>query len=108
MAKTLTGIVSSDRPDKSIVVVVSTRKTHPIYKKQYTISKKVMAHDEANEAKTGDKVIIAETKPMSARKRFMLHQVIERAVIRHEEPDEVAAERPKSRKKKTETEEETK
>jgi small subunit ribosomal protein S17 len=95
MARTLTGVVSSDRSDKTIVVTVATRKTHPIYKKQYTFSKKFMAHDEQNDAKTGDKVIIAETKPLSRRKRFTLVKVIERAPIRHVEPEtavEAAAE----------------
>jgi small subunit ribosomal protein S17 len=86
MAKTLTGVVSSDRGDKTIVVTVTTRKTHPLYKKQYTSSKKFMAHDEKNEAHIGDKVIIEETRPLSARKRYILKQVVERAAIRHEEP----------------------
>lgn len=83
MAKTLTGVVSSDKGDKTIVVTVATRKTHPLYKKQYTYSKKFMAHDEANEAREGDKVVIAETKPLSARKRFALVKVVEKAPIRH-------------------------
>ncbi len=100
MAKTLTGVVSSDRTDKTIVVTVRTRKTHPIYKKQYTVSKKFMAHDEQNEAKVGDRVVISETRPISARKRFMLERVVVRAVIRHEEP--VETEKPKSTKKKVE------
>ncbi len=87
MAKTLTGIVTSDKVDKTIVVKISSRLTHPIYKKQYSVSKKVMAHDESNEAKMGDRVIIAETKPLSARKRFTLHKVAERAAIQHQEPE---------------------
>jgi small subunit ribosomal protein S17 len=90
MAKTLTGVVASNKGNKTIVVVVATRKTHPIYKKQYTFSKKFMAHDEANEAGVGDKVIIAETRPLSARKRFVLQQVVEKAAIRHEEAEGVA------------------
>jgi small subunit ribosomal protein S17 len=87
MAKTFTGIVSSDKGDKTIVVTVATSKTHPIYKKQYIASKKFMAHDEKNEAHEGDKVIIVETKPLSARKRFALVKVLERAQIRHIEPE---------------------
>ncbi len=87
MSKTFTGVVSSDKSDKTIVVTVQTRKTHPIYKKQYTVSKKFMAHDEANEAKPGDSVTIMETKPLSKRKRFMLVKVNERAAIRHTEPE---------------------
>ena len=92
MTKTLTGVVASDKGDKTIVVTVATRKTHPLYKKQYTFSKKFMAHDEANEAHVGDKVVIAETRPLSARKRFRLEKVLERAQIRHNEPEAVAAE----------------
>ncbi len=85
MAKSLVGIVSSNKGDKTIVVTVATRKTHPIYKKQYTFSKKFMAHDEANQAEVGDKVTITETRPLSARKRHVLDKIIERAAIRHEE-----------------------
>lgn len=85
MAKTMTGVVASNKGDKTIVVSVTTRKTHPLYKKQYTYSTKFMAHDEKNEAQIGDKVVISETRPLSARKRFMLDKVIEKAAIRHEE-----------------------
>lgn len=85
MAKTLQGVVSSDKGDKTIVVLVSTRKTHPIYKKQYTSSKKFIAHDEKNEANSGDTVVIAETRPLSARKRHTLVKVVERAGVEHKE-----------------------
>lgn len=85
MAKTVTGVVSSDKGNKTIVVTVTTHKTHPIYKKKYISSKKLMAHDEKNEAKLGDTVVIAETRPLSARKRFILQSVTERAAIRHTE-----------------------
>lgn len=85
MAKTIIGTVSSAKADKTIVVTVQTRKTHPLYRKQYTVSTKFMAHDEKNEAKEGDKVAISETRPLSARKRFTLDHVIETAAIRHEE-----------------------
>lgn len=88
MARTITGVVSSDRSDKTIVVTVATRKTHPIYKKQYTSSRKFMAHDEANDANIGDKVVITETRPLSRNKRFTLVKVLERAAIRHtDEPE---------------------
>lgn len=102
MSKTLSGIVSSDRGDKTIVVTVRTRKTHPIYKKQYTISKKFMAHDQDNEAKMGDQVIISESRPLSARKRFVLEKIVERAAIRHEEPEEIV--KPPVANKKVEEE----
>lgn len=85
MAKTLIGRVSSDKADKTITVTVSTRKTHPIYKKQYSVSTKFMAHDENNEARLGDKVSIVETRPISARKRYTLEKVIERPVIVEQE-----------------------
>lgn len=71
MAKT--GVVSSDKGDKTIIVTVATRKAHPIYKKQYTSSKRFMAHDEKNSS-FGDTVVIAETRPLSARKRFVLEK----------------------------------
>lgn len=81
MARKLVGTVSSDKADKTIVVTVRTRKTHPIYRKQYTVTKKFIAHDEANEARVGDHVSIVETRPISARKRHSLERVIERAGV---------------------------
>jgi small subunit ribosomal protein S17 len=82
MAKTLTGIVSSNKSDKTIIVTVRNRKTHPIYKKQYSVSARFMAHDENNEAQVGDKVSIVETRPISARKRFTLEKIIEKPILR--------------------------
>jgi small subunit ribosomal protein S17 len=84
-AKTIVGTVSSDKADKTITVTVVTRKTHPLYKKQYSVGKKFMAHDEKNEAKIGDKVSIAETRPLSARKRYVLKKILERPAIRESE-----------------------
>ncbi len=94
MAKSFVGTVSSAAADKTIVVTVNTSKTHPLYRKQYTVSKKFMAHDEKNEAALGDKVSIVETKPLSKRKRFMLTKIVEKAPVQHVEaevPAEVAA-----------------
>ena len=103
MARTLTGVVTSDKADKTIVISVHTRKTHPIYKKQYSVSTKFIAHDEKNEAKQGDKVVIVETRPISRRKRFTLQEVVETAKIRHIEiektdskTDSKAADKPAS------------
>lgn len=79
MAKTLTGIVTSDASDKTISVTVTSRETHPIYRKQYTVSRKYAAHDENNEAKKGDKVVITETRPVSKRKAFKLDRVLEKS-----------------------------
>jgi small subunit ribosomal protein S17 len=85
MARTITGTVKSDKVDKTIVVLVQSHKTHPVYKKQYVTSRTFMAHDEKNEAKVGDKVVIIETRPISRQKRFALQEIVEKAVIRHVE-----------------------
>lgn len=85
MPKTIIGTVSSDKTDKTIVVTVQTRKTHPLYRKQYTVSTKFMAHDENNEAHIGDKVAIVETRPLSARKRFKLDRIIEKPALRQDQ-----------------------
>jgi small subunit ribosomal protein S17 len=90
MAKSITGVVSSDKADKTIVVTVRERKTHPLYRKQYTVSKKFIAHDENNEAKQGDTVVIVETRPISKRKSHKLSQVVERAGVAHVEKEEQA------------------
>ena len=88
MAKTITGVVSSAKTPKTIVVTVTTRKTHPIYKKQYSQTNKFMAHDEQSAAHLGDKVVIRETRPLSARKRFELVEVVEKARMAHIEPEQ--------------------
>jgi small subunit ribosomal protein S17 len=90
MARTISGVVTSDKGDKTIVITVTARKTHPLYKKQYTVNTKFMAHDEKNEAKVGDKVRIKETRPLSARKRFALAKIIERGGVHFEENDATA------------------
>lgn len=84
MAKQITGIVTSSKADKTIVVTVHTRKTHPLYKKQYSVTSKFMAHDPKNEAQNGDKVVIEETKPISARKRFVLTTIVEKPALRED------------------------
>jgi len=92
MAKTLTGIVTSALRNKTITVTVTSRETHPIYKKQYTVSRKYTAHDEKNEANLGDKVMIVETRPISKTKSFKLDKVLEKSVGSIElKEDEVAA-----------------
>lgn len=87
MAKTLTGVVSSVAANKTIVITVHTRKTHPLYKKQYTVTSKYMAHDEENTCNIGDEVSIIETRPLSARKRHTLKEVVKRAAIAKEDRD---------------------
>lgn len=80
MAKTLFGKVTSDVADKTITVTVTSRETHPIYKKQYTVTRKYVAHDEKNEAHKGDMVHIVETRPISKRKSFKLDHIEKRSV----------------------------
>lgn len=91
MARTLIGTVASDKADKTIVVAVQTRKTHPIYKKQYTVTKRFVGHDEKNEAHVGDKVELTECRPISASKRFTLTKVIARAGVVHTTEADAAA-----------------
>lgn len=89
MAKMITGIVSSKKTDKTIVVTERVRLSHPLYRKQYTVTKKFMAHDENNEAQEGDKVVIVETRPISSRKHFKLDRVLEKAGVKHVETEPV-------------------
>ncbi len=89
MAKTIIGTVSSSKVDKTIVVTVRTRKTHPLYRKQYTVSTKFMAHDEKNEAEVGDKVEIVETRPLSARKHHKLERIIEKPKLRESDKEAI-------------------
>lgn len=81
MARRLVGTVTSDKQDKTIVVTVQRRKTHPIYQKTFTVSKKFQAHDEKGKAKVGDRVEIIETIPLSKNKRFKLVKVLESANV---------------------------
>jgi small subunit ribosomal protein S17 len=82
MAKSFTGVVKSNKTDKTIVVIVQTSKTHPLYRKQYKDSRNFMAHDEKNEAEVGDLVRIVETRPLSAQKRFKLDKILEKPALR--------------------------
>lgn len=72
------GVVVSDKMDKTIVVEVTRLKAHPLYKKRIRRSRKFMAHDEKNEAKIGDWVLIEETRPLSRHKRWRLVKIIKR------------------------------
>ena len=77
--KTLTGVVSSDKMDKTVVVMVNRRVLHPVYKKYIRKRKKVKAHDEKNECRMGDKVLLMETRPLSKEKRWRVKEILERA-----------------------------
>ena len=89
MAKTLTGIVTSDKRDKTITVTVTSRETHPLYGKQYTVNRKYTAHDPENAAHEGDKVLITETRPISKTKSFVLSTIEEKSRGRVELKEEV-------------------
>ncbi len=73
------GVVVSDVQDKTIIVRVERRTTHPLYAKTLTRSKRYHVHDEANEAGVGDLVRIVETRPISKLKRWRLTGIVERA-----------------------------
>lgn len=75
--KTLTGVVTSTKNSKTIAVLVSTYKRHPLYNKRFIYSKTYQVHDENEVAKVGDKVEIMETRPLSATKHFRLVKVVE-------------------------------
>jgi small subunit ribosomal protein S17 len=77
--KEFVGVVKSDKMDKTIVVAVETKTLHPLYKKYITRTKKLKAHDEKNDAKTGDTVRVVECRPVSKEKTWRLVEVMERA-----------------------------
>ena len=70
--KILTGIVVSDKPDKTVTVLVERKYQHPVLKKVIKVKKKYNAHDENNKFKSGDKVSIIESKPFSKNKKFQV------------------------------------
>lgn len=79
--RTITGVVTSDKMDKTIVVAVNEKKNHPLYGKGSKFTRKFKAHDENNEAHIGDTVEIMETRTLSKEVHFRLVKVIEKAVI---------------------------
>lgn len=113
MSKTIIGTVVSKKTDKTIVVSEHVRLTHPLYRKQYTVTKRFMAHDEKNSANEGDKVMIVETRPLSARKRFKLEKILERGGVGHKETEdevlaEVTGQKAKEKSEEAKTKAETK
>ncbi|MBI4766816.1 MAG: 30S ribosomal protein S17 [Deltaproteobacteria bacterium] len=76
--KTLTGIVVSDKMEKSVVVSVERLVKHPVYQKYIRRKAKFMAHDEGNECRIGDRVLLTETRPLSKQKRFKVSKVLEK------------------------------
>lgn len=91
MARKLVGTVASDVQNKTIVVAVARRVTHPIYGKQYTVTKRFAAHDENNEARIGDKVELVETRPISKNKTWKLNRIVETGHANVELKDETEA-----------------
>ncbi len=88
--KTKVGRVVSDRMDKTIVVSVERLTRHPLYKRVVRVTKKFAAHDELNQAKVGDTVLIEESRPLSRTKRWRLVEVVSRAG--EDRPSEIVAE----------------
>jgi len=78
--KTVVGVVVSDTMDKTVVVESSRLVKHPVYKKQLKRRAKYKAHDEKNQCKRGDKVLIVETRPLSKHKRWRVREIIEERV----------------------------
>ncbi len=79
LRKERVGLVVSDKMDKTVVVAIVDKSTHPLYKKTITKTKKVKAHDEANECGVGDRVRIVETRKLSKDKNWRVAEVLERA-----------------------------
>ena len=79
MRKTRTGVVVSDKMDKTIVVEIRTRVKHPLYGKIMNRTKRFKAHDEENQCGIGDTVLVMETRPLSKDKRWRLVEIIEKA-----------------------------
>lgn len=79
MPKSLIGTVTSDSRDKTITVSIVSRETHPLYRKQYSKTRKYTAHDEKNDAHLGDRVEIVECRPYSKTKTYRLSKIVERS-----------------------------
>jgi len=77
--KTLVGVVTSDKMEKTVIVMVNRLVLHPVYKKYVRKRKKIKAHDEQNQCHMGDKVLLIETRPLSREKRWRVKEVLERA-----------------------------
>lgn len=79
LRKTRTGVVVSDKMDKTVVVAIQDNVRHPLYKKIIKRTVKLKAHDEKNECATGDRVLVMETRPLSKDKRWRVCKIIEKA-----------------------------
>ena len=79
LRKERVGLVVSDKMDKTVVVAITDKRSHPLYKKTITKTKKVKAHDEANECGVGDRVRIVETRKLSKDKNWRVAEIVEKA-----------------------------
>lgn len=79
LRKTRVGIVVSDKMDKTITIAIERKVPHPIYRKYFKKTTKLMAHDEKSECSVGDKVKVMETRPLSKSKRWRLVEIVEKA-----------------------------
>jgi small subunit ribosomal protein S17 len=79
LRKTRIGVVVSNKMDKTITIAIERRIPHPIYKKYFKKTTKLMAHDEKRECNIGDKVKVMETRPLSKNKRWRLVEIVEKA-----------------------------
>ncbi len=79
LRKTRIGIVVSDKMDKTITIAIIRKVPHPLYKKYFKKTTRLMAHDEKDNCKVGDKVKIMETRPLSKNKRWRLVEIVEKA-----------------------------
>ena len=77
LRKTRVGLVVSDKMDKTVVVAVQEHYRHPVYKKVMRSTYKLKAHDENNECRVGDKVLVMETRPLSKEKRWRIVEIVE-------------------------------
>ena len=77
--KTRTGMVVSDKMDKTVVVAIEGRRKHPLYKKYIKSTYRLKAHDENNECGVGDRVLVMETRPLSKDKRWRVVEIVEKA-----------------------------
>ena len=86
--KSRTGLVVSDKMEKTVVVAIERRVAHPVYGKMVTRTKRLKAHDEENSAKVGDTVRIVETRPMSKHKRWRVAEILVKAEVEtHAKPE---------------------
>lgn len=88
--KTRAGRVVSDKMDKTVVLVVETRKAHPFYRRVITVRKKYKAHDEHNACRAGDLVQIVETRPLSKEKRWRVDKILVRGHLAEIQPGDIA------------------